>query len=274
MKTSLLVLTLTTVVLGISTHSLAQAQVAAPSSEDFRVQLDRTHPEYSQTNAIGVIYRFKSEYEGTGFLVSSCAVLTNKHVINSQLSEVKKGDLVTFRVGSSRTESEPFSNFSKGQVVAMGSRHFGAYDWALIKLDQPLGNEVGYIEPLQLNADNQLGTVIMTAGFPFSKTRQGSVLNQIYSDLDCRLLKPGSQGEMKHTCQTTGGQSGSPLLTRSSDGRLYAIGIVQGTIGDGLGRGLKRGTYNSAVSFAHSKKGESQSIGDQIIQEIQKIRCN
>lgn len=88
-------------------------------------------------------------------------------------------------------------------------------DWALLRLDQPLGNELGYAGIQNLTGRGgqvALATDIMQAGFSWDT---GSHLS---GNLRCRMVQLNPDNTFAHECDTTRGDSGSGFLVRNGNG--------------------------------------------------------
>lgn len=97
-------------------------------------------------------------------------------------------------------------------------------DWALLTLDRDLGFSVGYVRPHVLDKD-ELARIARGEAFPVSQAGYswdtGSWLS---AHLDCRILAAYPDGSFIHDCDTTRGDSGSPiLLERDGEWRLIAV---------------------------------------------------
>jgi protease YdgD len=97
-------------------------------------------------------------------------------------------------------------------------------DWAILTLDRDLGLEIGYVRPYVLNKDDL--SVIRNGGeFLISQAGYSWDTGEFPSGhMDCRILTAYRDGSFIHTCDTTRGDSGSPLLTRvDGEWRLIAV---------------------------------------------------
>lgn len=96
-------------------------------------------------------------------------------------------------------------------------------DWALLTLDRDLGTRIGHIRPYVLAKADQgsirAGTFLVSqAGYSWDT---GSYLS---GHSDCRILTLYGDGSFIHTCDTTRGDSGSPIL-RLVDGEWRLIAV-------------------------------------------------
>jgi protease YdgD len=88
-------------------------------------------------------------------------------------------------------------------------------DWALLRLDRPLGETLGHAGVQNLTgrgSQNALATDIMQAGFSWDT---GSHLS---GNLRCRMIQVNDDNTFAHECDTTRGDSGSGFLVRNRNG--------------------------------------------------------
>ncbi len=85
-------------------------------------------------------------------------------------------------------------------------------DWALLRINQPLGRELGFVGVLALVTENgarqTVGTQIYQAGFSWDTG------DHLSGNLACEILAVESDNKMAHNCDTTSGDSGSPFMVR------------------------------------------------------------
>lgn len=95
-------------------------------------------------------------------------------------------------------------------------------DWALLRLDRRLGDEIGYMQVLDLTGrgtPRARTANLYQAGFSWDT---GTHLS---GNLACHIIAV-QEGEntFAHECDTTRGDSGSPFMVRSSGGRYSVVG--------------------------------------------------
>lgn len=95
-------------------------------------------------------------------------------------------------------------------------------DWAMLRIDRPLGNDIGYLQVLDL-ADRGLPRArtadLYQAGYSWDT---GTHLSGNYA---CHLIAiQEGENTFAHECDTTRGDSGSPFMVRSSGGRYSVVG--------------------------------------------------
>ncbi|MCB1398062.1 MAG: trypsin-like serine protease [Rhodobacter sp.] len=96
-------------------------------------------------------------------------------------------------------------------------------DWAILTLDRDLGLELGYVRPYVLDKDDI--TAIRAGNFLVSQAGYswdtGSFLS---GHMNCTVLNAYPDGSFIHTCDTTRGDSGSPIMVfRNGEWRLIAV---------------------------------------------------
>ncbi len=87
-------------------------------------------------------------------------------------------------------------------------------DWALLRLDRPLGDELGYVGVLDLSdagARSARQERIWQAGYSWDT---GTNLS---GNENCRIVQFNRDNTMAHNCDTTRGDSGSPFMVRRGD---------------------------------------------------------
>ena len=91
-------------------------------------------------------------------------------------------------------------------------------DWALLRIDRSLGDEIGTVGARRLSeysASQAMLVRLFQAGYSWDT---GSNLS---GDLDCGIAELDGGRLIRHDCDTTRGDSGSPLMVR--DGNSYFI---------------------------------------------------
>lgn len=91
---------------------------------------------------------------------------------------------------------------------------FDGTDWALLRIDRPLGDELGYLGAVDLaQAGGRAARQerIWQAGYSWDT---GTNLS---GNEDCRIVDFNRDNTMAHNCDTTRGDSGSPFMVRRGD---------------------------------------------------------
>jgi protease YdgD len=93
-------------------------------------------------------------------------------------------------------------------------------DWALLRLDQPLGDRVGFAGVQNITADSAgaLSAGLMQAGYSWDTG------DHLSGNQNCRIVRVYPDHTFAHECDTTRGDSGSAFLVRNGDG-FDVIGV-------------------------------------------------
>lgn len=159
--------------------------------------------------AIGQI-DFDAGTSCTGTLVAADVVLTAAHCIHDEDGRVDAAGV--FRGGQDRP-----GGASEAHVVAYfaaprfnpemfdSSNKLDGTDWAYLRLDQPLGDELGTIAitPVVTLADIH---ELVQAGYSWDTGERLS------GNIGCAPVALNADATLEHACDTTQGDSGSPLM--------------------------------------------------------------
>lgn len=210
----------------ISGPAEAQAPLRAPGIDaaDDRVPVDIAQMPW---RAIGKV---QSPTGGscTGTLIGARLVLTAGHCLYQKalrqllpvsslhfLAGVKGGDFAAHALVI-RVEHAP------GLLALLrGESRNLQDDWAVLVLDQPLGERFGRLDLARTPLPP--GAKLRTAGFAQDHRLR------LMADPDCRALPGAPASLIGHDCEVTHGNSGGPLLVQQ-DGQWKIAGIVQGQL--------------------------------------------
>ncbi|MBN3564721.1 trypsin-like serine protease [Aliamphritea spongicola] len=166
----------------------------------------------------------------TATLVAEDVVLTAAHCLwNQRVGRWYPAKYLTFVAG---VEKESFQGIAKGvsMQIAPGytfSKHNEMNkvkrDWALLKLNRPLGKELGYLPLLDGNGMFQ-GKLLVQAGY---RGDRAFVLT-VQTGCTVKALHE-SKRLLQSNCRTTGGDSGGPVLSEEKDG-WYLVGLHSGRL--------------------------------------------
>jgi V8-like Glu-specific endopeptidase/pimeloyl-ACP methyl ester carboxylesterase len=190
----------------------------------------------------------------TGTLISKDLVLTNSHCLEHPITK-KIVDQKTYKLSSDRIAFVP--NMIEGrfnwQDVAIANPDYVygwesstqiSDDWALLKINKPLGEKYGYLGWRDLNFSEQpvldfMNKQVRLAGYsgdyPNEKQRLSSKLRGQEGEtagvhLGCSINGLSKDGVIIHDCDTMGGSSGSSMVARFDDDNYYVIGLHRGSI--------------------------------------------
>jgi protease YdgD len=164
----------------------------------------------------------------TGVLFSPSMLLTNAHcVVDEDENDVSGIVFVPHKMeGADRPRVA-------GTFVEVGTRRYRTAwgkDWAIIRLDQPLGREYGWLGVRPFNG-SMLGQSLALVGY--SRDFHGGSTAGI-DDRNCRIVGAvgGVDGEsgqhIEHQCDQTPGASGGPIIG-IFDNAAWIVALNSGT---------------------------------------------
>lgn len=189
--------------------------------EDQRVHVDVTQMPW---RAVGLLEM--SDGSCSGVLIAPNRVATAAHCITDGSGPIKG---MVFRAGARGDGEQGRANVISAVVAPDYSDESAAPgggngdDWAILTLDRDLGTQVGIVRPHVLGKDD-LGRIrsgeflISQAGYSWDT---GAYLS---GHMDCRIFEAYRDGSIIHSCDTTQGDSGSPIMTQvNGEWRLIAV---------------------------------------------------
>jgi hypothetical protein len=211
-------------------HASANVFVA-----DRRIQRDADRAPY---RSVGVLHHARLGAGGTAFLVSSCHVATAYHVAFLKSRDPTTGDVVLgapkvghtaeFLVGPDAHAAGKFAARTRAVVVAYGrfaKDDFAgmAGDWAILRLDDCLGERFGYLRHARAAGPMPDGP-LMTIGFPASRAGRAGIT----IETGCRARDHGPiDGLVGIDCAFESGMSGGPVLQLEAAGKWIVVGMIQ-----------------------------------------------
>lgn len=159
------------------------------------------------------------EYQGSGTIISPCYVLTNYHVIDGAVGEIR------FRAGQ-RGDPGMFAGDTTAAPAMVSDYHNDhTDDWAIMRLHQCAGRVKGYgWAEITTRTTRQLiaaHTKVGLAGYSY-KTRTNARMS--YSTGTITGLWPYDHRSMMFSASMTPKQSGSPLFAME-DGIMKLVGL-------------------------------------------------
>ncbi len=191
----------------------------------------------------------------TGTLIDRDLVLTNSHCLVLPIDgDEKIIDLRTYRAIRDRVTMVFQPNMIDGIVETTANvvnYEYGwkenpekaAEDWALLKLDRPLGDDFGYLgwknldlsDPETISAiDGKIRIAGYAGDFPTPQYQQfGQPGETAGLHQGCSILKGYNDGQLAgllfHQCDTNLGSSGSAIFARFANGNYYILGLHAGS---------------------------------------------
>lgn len=156
----------------------------------------------------------------TGFMISENCILTGAHCVYSNGELCTKVTVYPGRNGDTYTLKTTSTKVYLSSAYKTDPK--AENDYAIIKLDEPLGLTTGWFGINVATDSELLNKPIMTAGYPDEKA------NGDYRELwrASGIVNSVSTSKFYHTADTTSGQSGSPVyFYNTAAGEYQAIGI-------------------------------------------------
>jgi V8-like Glu-specific endopeptidase len=211
-------------------------------------------------------------YSCTGTLIDLDIVLTNAHcLIDEQTHQPyiprhpspNNPAQIQFSPSMIRGVALDSANVIDYRYGTTDPDHYPGDDWAILKLDQPLGARYGYLGWRDLNfanpktlqatrdrltlvgyagdyptqSSNEYGTAGETAGMNEGCSIEGVVAKQ-------KELK----GVLLHRCDTNPGASGGPIFAQFSNGNYYILGLHSGSITMKQKKTLSNGEISKVIN--------------------------
>jgi protease YdgD len=213
--------------------------------------LTRAYP-WSAIGRIEIAKADGSSYTCTGTLIGTDIVLTNAHC----LMEPTTNKPIIGRNQPSDNLVQIVFQASMIKGVALDSARVIDYrygtnkpqkflgdDWAILKLDKPLGTMYGYLGWQNLDFSNpkiwqatrdHLNLVGYASDFPTqSNSEYGQGGDTAGMNAGCSIegleTKGAFKGVLLHRCDSNPGASGGPLFAQFDDGNYYILGLHSGS---------------------------------------------
>jgi glutamyl endopeptidase family protein len=172
----------------------------------------------------------------TGALISSDTVLTAGHCLTEDVSDIK------FTPGLN-ADSAVFPTAQAVQIWRDKKLGETGKDWGIIKLNIPVGNEVGWFGMKVLGNEELQGKFATVIGYPTDKEK-----NTLWKGRN--KITALNDKEVRYVTDTFGGQSGSPVMDDTAV--IYAI-HRGGTSKYNAGTRITNDLFNVIVNLSRSE---------------------
>lgn len=157
----------------------------------------------------------------TATLIGRDVIVTAAHCVHTDNGRDAHGQFVAAgNGGTARTVAYLVSeNFDYARFG--GGDDIDGLDWALLRLDQPLGDRLGFAGVRNLTGEGAAAARaanLLQAGYSWDT---GDTLS---ANINCHIVDPHNDGTFAHECDTTRGDSGSAFVVRNGD-RFDVIGV-------------------------------------------------
>lgn len=164
----------------------------------------------------------------SGILVATDTVLTSAHCLwNKRTGRWYPAQYITFVAGAEKEEYQDYANASTYTIAdgfkadQLANPATIKHDWALIKLEHPIGKKLGFL-PIASNSDISQNHPLLQTGYradrPYVLTVEDSCAIEAIFD---------NQQVLQTSCHTLGGDSGGPTLIMK-DEQWLLLGIHRG----------------------------------------------
>jgi protease YdgD len=183
----------------------------------------------------------------TGTLIKADVVLTNAHCLIDEKTKQPTQDTLQFRPSLLNGRSIHKANVIGYEYGTNDLDNHPEEDWALFKIDKPLGDRYGHMGWRSLDfadadirnmAQSKLKLVGYSYDFPQSNPGDTPGVHD-----GCSIVGVFDDGQIAHLCDTNSGASGSAIFGLFDDGTYNIVGLHSGsaplTDGSVINRGVQ-----------------------------------
>lgn len=166
-------------------------------------------------------------YVGSGFLIADDFVMTAAHNLYDHMSKLGQVQSVQVVPGAMPGQ-KPFGETSESASFYIPknwyAKHDTDYDFGLIKLRKPLGQNAGTLKLITFDGPEQKN--IELAGYPYT---EGQNLEQMYMyTAKGDTIRKTGRRTLLHTIDSDSGQSGSPVFNEKGEvGAIHTFGMTR-----------------------------------------------
>lgn len=166
--------------------------------------------------------RFESGGQCTASLVAPNVLATAAHCVSDEgrirpAGRFETGDGLPGGARSARVVDVLLDPLWDENLFSSGDDLDGT-DWALLRIDAPLGDELGYLHATGLAGMSTAEVTLSQAGYSWDTG------DNLSGNESCRVLEAMDDNTMSHDCDTTRGDSGSPFMVEE-DGRWHVVAV-------------------------------------------------
>lgn len=201
---------------GISSlQTLAQSSNLRDVPEDRIVENCNSLP-YRAICFVSVTFPNGGNYRSTGWLFSADGVVVAGHAIYNPERGGWADQVTVYPAKDGNSEPYRATAYEYGIATPFFESQDVNYDYGLLKLEQPIGNTVGYLG--YTYNGGAVNNAIRTIGYPAIVDENGNVLKKQYESFGTVLSVDTNR--IYHNADSAGGQSGGPILLGNT-----AIGV-------------------------------------------------
>jgi protease YdgD len=185
------------------------------------------HDDRVRVNAQETPWRFMGKFFNaaeercTATLIARDVIVTAAHCIHTDAGVSASGRFISEAGGLEAHSTHYIINPRYNYQQFNSGDEIDGLDWALLRLDRPLGDELGFAGVHNLNGDGlnaARAAPLLQAGYSWDT---GETLS---ANLNCHVVQIFQDGTFQHECDTTRGDSGSAFLIRDGQG-FDVIGV-------------------------------------------------